>query len=209
MTQTTARILRADDSTIDEAAKIIASGGIVAYPTDTVYGLGCDPFNADSVDRLVKLKQRSKGALPILVDSMQAARKLGELNRAATILAGKFWPGPLTLVVPVRVKLPDPITDNSQFVGLRIPRHEIALKLIGKCKGNIVGTSANVSGQSSSRTVEDVVVSLGGQIELVLDGGPSPLGKESTVAKILGLSVEVLREGAISREEILKALKSA
>ena len=209
MTQTTARILRADDSTIDEAAKIVASGGIVAYPTDTVFGLGCDPFSVDSVDRLVKLKQRSKGALPVLVDSMQAARRLGELNRAATILAGKFWPGPLTLVVPVRVKLPDPITDSSQFVGLRIPKHEIALKLIGKCKGNIVGTSANVSGQSSSRTAEDVVVSLGGQIELVLDGGPSPLGKESTVAKILGLSFEVLREGAISREEILKALKSA
>ena len=208
MTQTTARLVTADEGAIDEAAKIVSSGGIIAYPTDTVYGLGCDPFNNDAVERLVKAKQRSKGALPVLVNSMPAARRLAELNRAATILAGRFWPGALTLLVPVRAKLPDLITDSSQFVGLRIPKHETALKLIEKCKGNLVGTSANVSGQASPRTAQDVSNSLGGLIDLVLDSGPTPLGRESTVARILGPGVEVVRDGAVSRDEILKALRS-
>lgn len=205
MAQTTAKLVLANDAAIDEAAKIIRSGGIVAYPTDTVYGLGCDPFNRDALDRLIQVKQRRKGALPILVNSMVTAKKLGEFNRTAMVLAGRFWPGPLTLVVPVRAPLPDPITDNSQFVGLRVPKHETALNLIEKAGGQVVGTSANVSGQSSPRTAEEVLNALGGKIDLILDGGPSPLGKESTVAKIIGLGVEVVREGAVSRDEILKA----
>lgn len=208
MAQAISKLVRADSDAIEEAAKIIRSGGIVAYPTDTVYGLGCDPFNKEAVDHLIQVKQRQKGALPILVNSMVAAKKLGEFNKTAMVLAGRFWPGPITLIVPVRATLPDPITDNSKFVGLRIPKHETALNIIEKAGGQVVGTSANVSGQPSPRTAEEVLNALGARIDLILDGGPSPLGKESTVAKILGPGVEVVREGAVSRDEILMALRS-
>ena len=186
---------------------MILEGRLVAYPTDTVYGLGCNPLDGDAVDRLIQAKQRSKGALPILVNSMVAARRLGEFTKTSLALAGRFWPGPLTLIVPLRARLPAAVTDDSQFVGLRIPKHETALNLLEKCGRHVIGTSANVSGHPSPRTADEVVHELGGQIDLILDGGPSPLGKESTVAKVLGAQVDVLREGAIAREEILKVVR--
>ncbi len=124
------------------------------------------------------------------------------------VLAGRFWPGPLTLVVPLREKLPSEVTDGTPFVGLRVPKNEIALKLIAKCGERIVGTSANVSGHPSARTADQVLTDLGGRIDLILDGGSTPLGRESTVAKVIGSAVEVIREGVIPRDEILKALRS-
>lgn len=207
MAQATAKLVCADDRGIEEAAKLVVSGGLVAYPTDTVYGLGCNPFNEEAVTRLVRAKERPRGALPILVNSMVAAKELGEFTRASMVLAAKFWPGPLTIVVPLKTKLPSAVTDDTPFVGLRIPKHENALELIGKCDGRIIGTSANISGHPSHATADQVLGDLGERIDLVLDGGPTPLGKESTVAKVMGLAVEVVREGAISRDEILKALR--
>jgi L-threonylcarbamoyladenylate synthase len=208
MAQTTARLVPANADGIEEAAKLVREGRLVAYPTETVYGLGCNPFNKEAVDQLIFAKRREKGALPILVNSMIAAKKLGEFNRTSLRLAGRFWPGPLTLIVPLRAKLPAPVTNNSQFVGLRIPKNETALRLIEKCEGSIIGTSANVSGRSSPRTADEVLNQLGEGLDLILDAGPTTLGKESTVAKVLGAGVEVLREGAISRDDVLKALKA-
>jgi L-threonylcarbamoyladenylate synthase len=208
MAQTTAKLVPANDQGIETAAKLVLEGRLVAYPTDTVYGLGCNPFDKQAVDRLILAKQRPKGALPILVNSMVAAKKIGEFNKTSSRLVGRFWPGPLTLIVPLRTKLPAAVTDDSPFVGLRIPKHETALFLIEKCEGRIIGTSANISGRPSPRTADEVLNQLGGHLDLILDGGPTTLGKESTVAKVLGAGVEVLREGAISRDEILKALKS-
>jgi len=207
MAQTTGRLIPAEEG-VELAAKLVLAGQLVVYPTDTVYGLGCNPFDTQALDRLILAKQRSKGALPVLVNSMVAAKKLGEFNRTSLALVGRFWPGPLTLIVPLREKLPDAVTDGSSFVGLRIPKHETALNLIEKCGGQIIGTSANISGKLSPRTADAVLNQLGGRVALVLDGGPTPLGRESTVAKVLGRAVEVVREGAISRDEILKAVKN-
>jgi L-threonylcarbamoyladenylate synthase len=207
MALTTGRLVRAKDG-VDEAARLVHSGRLIAYPTDTVYGLGCDPFDKQAVDRLILAKQRPKGALPVLVNSMVAAKRMGEFSRTCLTLVGRFWPGPLTLIVPVRDKLPPAVTDGSSFVGLRIPKHETALNLIEKCGGQIIGTSANVSGGPSPRTADEVLNQLGGRLDLILDGGPTPLGKESTVAKVLGSAVDVLREGAIPRDEILKTVKT-
>lgn len=204
---TIASLISASDAELDAAAQQVRRGGVVAYPTDTVYGLGCDPFNSESVDRLVRAKQRAKGALPILVDSMSSARRLGEFDKTSTILVGRFWPGPLTLILPVREKFPDAVTDASQFVGLRMPRHRTALELITKCGGCIIGTSANISGHLSPRTAQEVLDELGTSIDLVIDGGPTPLGKESTVVKMIGKQVNILRAGAISQDEILIALR--
>ena len=179
----------------------------MAYPTDTVYGLGCDPFQSNAVNRLVEAKQRSRGALPVLVDSLREARNLGEFDKTCTILAGKFWPGPLTLIVPLRRKLPEAVTENTQFVGLRMPKHEIALKLIKACGGRLIGTSANISGHPSPRTAQEVMGGLRTRIDLVVDGGPTPLGKESTVVQTVGKHVSIVRAGAVSQDEILMALR--
>lgn len=205
--QTIASLIQATAEGLDVAASRVRNGGVIAYPTDTVYGLGCDPFQRDAVDRLVGAKQRTRGALPVLVDSLRAARSLGEFDKICTILAGKFWPGPLTLIVPLRGELPEVVTDSTQFVGLRMPKHEIALKLITACGGRLIGTSANISGRTSPRTAQEVMNNLGTRIDLVLDGGPTPLGRESTVARTIGKRVDIIRAGAISQDEILMALR--
>ena len=191
---------------IEEAAKLVREGLLIAYPTDTVYGLGCNPFDVDAVDRLVKAKDRVKGSLPILVSSLQDAKGLGEISCSAERLANKFWPGPLTLVVPARTSFPSKVTGDALLVGLRIPNHEIARRLIKECGGALIGTSANISGRPSLRTAEEVVNELGDRVDMVVDGGPAPLGRESTVVRVLGDESTVLREGAISRDDILKTL---
>jgi len=200
------RLIGTSVEDIREAARLVLEGRLIAYPTDTVYGLGCNPFDVDAVDRLVRAKERVKGSLPILVSSLAEAKRVGEINEKSAALASKFWPGPLTLVVPTRSSLPAKVTDNSQLVGLRIPNHETTRRLIQESGGAIVGTSANISGHRSLSTAQEVLTELGGRIDLVLDGGPTQLGRESTVVKVIGDEITVLREGAISREDILKAL---
>lgn len=198
------RIVSASIDDIDEAAKFVLEGGLIAYPTDTVYGLGCNPFDSDAVDRLVKAKERVKGSLPILVSSLQDAERLGEISGLAMRLANRFWPGPLTLVVRPRLNFPSRVTGDAVLVGLRIPNHRIATRLTKACGGALIGTSANISGRPSLRTAEEVVSELGDRVDLVVDGGPAPLGRESTVVRVLGEEATVLREGAISRDDILK-----
>ena len=200
------RLIGTSVENIREAARLVLEGGLIAYPTDTVYALGCDPFDLDAVDRLVKAKERIKGSLPILVSSLGEAERIGEINEKSAALARKFWPGPLTLIVQTRSNLPGKVTDNSQSVGLRIPNHEATRRLILESGGAIVGTSANISGQRSLSTAQEVLEELGGRIDLVLDGGPTLLGRESTVVRIVGDEITVLREAAISRDDILKAL---
>jgi L-threonylcarbamoyladenylate synthase len=199
------RIVGTSIDDIKEAAKLVLEGRLIAYPTDTVYGLGCNPFDADAVDRLVQAKDRVKGSLPILVSSLKDTERLGEIRGLAAILANRFWPGPLTLVVQPRRKFPARITGDSLLVGLRIPNHETARRLIKECGGALIGTSANISGRPSLRTAEEVLRELEGRVELVVDGGPASLGRESTVVRVLEDEITVLREGAISRDDILKA----
>ncbi len=200
------RLVGMSNDDIKEAAKLVLAGQLIAYPTDTVYGLGCNPFDAGAVDRLVRTKERVKGSLPILVSSFQDARRLGEISKIAAALAGKFWPGPLTLVVMSRGDVPPMVTGHSPLVGLRIPNHEMTRKLIHDCGGALIGTSANISGRPPLRTAEEVFRELQGRVELVLDGGSALLGEESTVVRVLGDEITVLREAAISQDDILKAL---
>ena len=200
------RIVGTHAEDINEAAKLVLEGGLVAYPTDTVYGLGCNPFDRHAIDRLVRAKERVKGSLPILVSTFQDAERLGYFSGLAMRLANTFWPGPLTLVVRPRMNFPLRVTGDALLVGLRIPSHEIAKRLIKECGGSLIGTSANVSGRPSLTTAKEVVNELGDRVDLVVDGGPVLLGRESTVVKVLGDESTVIREGAISREDILKTL---
>jgi L-threonylcarbamoyladenylate synthase len=201
--------VKINDDTLREAAELILRGELVAYPTDTVYGLGCDPFNDDAVLRLFNAKERVTGALPVLVEGFDIALKIGRFDKVAVALARKFWPGPLTIVVPAAARLPSEVTGSTNTVGLRAPAHQGALKLIHQSGGVLVGTSANITGKPSPTTAQEVARELGDRIDLILDGGQASPGVESTVVKAELGHVSILREKAIRRDQILAALESS
>ncbi len=197
------RILKATEDNILTASRIVTGGGLVVYPTDTLYGLGCDPLNIEAVTRVFELKGVRTKPLPILASDVESVKKIALLSRRAERVATRFWPGPLTVVVPKRPLLPDVVTCNLDSVGVRIPRHSVALRLINLSKGLLVGTSANKTGGKPERTAHGVAEKLGEEVDLILDGGPAPLGIPSTVVDLTLEKPRILREGPISLEELL------
>jgi L-threonylcarbamoyladenylate synthase len=201
--------LEISGESIKKAATVIQNGGLVIYPTDTVYGLGCDPFNEGAVNRLAGVKRRNRGSLPVLVGTLESAKELGEIGDDVEALALRFWPGPLTIVVSSRVEFPLQVIGPDKMIGLRVPRRDDTLELISKSGGSLVGTSANVSGTKSLRQAKDALDVFEGRVDVVLDGGSLTTSVESTVVKsIRAGGVQILREGGISREDIAIALKS-
>ena len=193
---------------INEVLDVLNNGGVIIFPTDTVYGLGCNPFHEKAVHNLALVKRRSKGNFPILVDTITKARELGHIGTVAESLASRFWPGPLTIVVPSRAAFPFQISGREKTVGLRIPRRPDTLELISGSGGALVGTSANISGSSSSRDAKEALHLLEGKVDIVLDGGLLPANLESTVVRLSESSIQVLREGAISQGELGTAISS-
>ena len=208
LTSTLTRLLRIGSEAIREAAATILKGGLVIYPTDTVYGLGCHPFDKEAVNRVADVKRRTKGNFPVLVASIEKAKELGEVDGDAETLALRFWPGPLTIVVSSRAEFPTPIVGTDRMVGLRVPGRTDTLDLISMCGGSLVGTSANISGAPSTTRAEEAFNTFEGKVDLVLDGGSLSKSPESTVVRVTGNHVDILREGAISRQEIVMALKA-
>jgi len=194
---------------LQQALDILQQGGLVAFPTDTVYGLGALAYNPLSIERLYAVKSRdSSKAIPILICNM------GELSQVAAStdsrtrrLAERFWPGPLTLVVPRHPSLPEVLT-HYPTVGVRMPDHPVALAFI-KRTGPLAVTSANLSGQPSATTAGEVLEYLRGRIDLVLDGGPTPGGISSTVVDCSGSELAILRQGPITLQELLSTLSQA
>ncbi|MBS7644285.1 threonylcarbamoyl-AMP synthase [Candidatus Bathyarchaeota archaeon] len=200
--------MRRVDATLEsilEAAKKIRTGGIVIYPTDTVYGLGCDPFNVNAVAKLIKVKGDRRKPLPILCQSIPDVKRIAHFTEEAQRLADAFWPGPLTLVLKRKPVVPDIITTGLDTVGVRIPRHEVALKLIGHSGGCLIGTSANISGQKSPITAEEIT-QIGSQVDIIIDAGATPLKKESTVIDLTAKTPRFLRIGPVSAEAIANIL---
>jgi len=191
--------LSSDARSIEEASTIVKEGGLVAFPTDTVYGLGCDPFNSAAVVRLIEAKERESKPVPVLCASEEDAARLVDLSSTALKLARRYWPGPLTIVAELRVELPQVLNQGSGWLGVRVPADEIALSLGRACGGVITGTSANLSGRPSSRSAGEVATSLGDRIDAIIDGGVRS-GTESTVVRVDGESVEVLRRGSVAFE---------
>lgn len=200
------QFLKISNESIERAATAVQKGGLVVYPTDTVYGLGCDPFDEKSVDRLTTAKGRSKGNLPVLVSSLNKARELGDISGDVETLALRYWPGPLTIVVPSRRTLPLQIIGGEKMVGLRIPGRQDTLDLISRSGGALVGTSANVSGNPSFRNADDAFKVFDGKVDIVLNGGITPTSLESTVVKQGKSGIQILREGAIGSRDLRKAL---
>jgi len=200
------KLVEAGRRALREAAEVVRRGGLIVYPTDTVYGLGCDPLNARAVKRVFEVKGRGARPLPVLASSIEEIGRIAELSDAALRLAEAFWPGPLTLVLPRKPVLPSVLTCGLPSVGVRIPGHGFAIELIRACGGLLVGTSANKSGRPPPRTAQEALKELGELVELVIDGGPTPLGIPSTVLDLTGPEPKLLREGPIKMEDVLEAL---
>jgi L-threonylcarbamoyladenylate synthase len=190
----------ADDPTIAQAAALIRAGRLVAFPTETVYGLGANALDAAAVARIFAAKRRPRTSpLIVHVDSIAMARTLASVwPEAAEALARRYWPGPLTLVLPKRALVPDIVTAGLPTVGLRMPAHPIALALIRAAQAPIAAPSANRFTELSPTAAEDVPARLA---DCVLDGGPARVGIESTVLSLVGAPL-LLRHGVIPLPEL-------
>lgn len=200
------RIIEAGPNGIEEAAGLIAKGGLVAYPTDTVYGLGCDPFNPDAVSRLIGAKGERNKPLPVLVAGIEAADEIAVVTEVAARLAQRFWPGPLTIVLRKRENLPRIVTAGEDTVGVRAPDHAVAAALIQRSGNALIGTSANITGRKPCISGEEVLGQLENRIDAILVGGQKPSGKESTVVRLEGKGFTILRRGPIPLHEIKKVI---
>jgi len=205
MTMTVATPVAANAETIAQAARILIEGKLVAFPTETVYGLGADATNGKAVASIFAAKDRPHfNPLIVHVENQDQAAKHAEFSPAALILARAFWPGALTLVLPRRTDsdLSHLVSAGLDTVALRVPSNQIARDLLAACRRPIAAPSANPSGKVSATTVAHVAEGLAGKVDFILDGGPSTLGLESTVIGFDGDTPLLLRSGAVPREEI-------
>ena len=193
--------------TIQRALAVLKAGGLVAFPTDTVYGVGALAFDGKAIESIYVAKDRPvEKAIPILIGDAADMDKVAiDIPPTAQRLASRFWPGPLTILVPKRAELPETVS-ASTTVGVRVPDHEIARALLYTA-GPMAVTSANISGGQSPVTAEEVEAQLGGRIPLILDGGRTPGGVPSTLVDTTTPELRIVREGPITLESLLSALK--
>lgn len=185
------------------AAEVIRAGGLVVYPTDTVYGLGADSRQSAAMQRIFKAKGRpDEKAIVWLVTSLAEVQSVVEVTPEAEALTARFWPGPLTLVL----WRAHPSTDALPTLAVRAPAHPAALAIIGSVGGPVATTSANRSGGPASRSPEEAAAALGDQIDLIVDAGPSPLGHESTILDLTSSPPRVLRAGPITAAALAEVL---
>lgn len=195
---------------VDALAAVLRRGGIVAYPTETFYALGARADGAEALARLARAKLRPEGKpLPLLAADVAQVRQVAVLEGAAARVAERLWPGPLTLVLPARPELDAAITAGSGTVGIRVPGSAVARTLAARAGFALVSTSANPSGGPPPARAEDLDASLRAAIDGVLDGGPTPGGLASTVVRIEGDAVQVIRAGPIPGEAVAEVLRTA
>jgi L-threonylcarbamoyladenylate synthase len=198
------KLLLSIQQQIEQAITILKQGGIVAFPTDTVYGLGAAISIGRAVERVYQVKKRPRSmALPLLLsDKSQISEVARSVPRVAWLLADKFLPGALTMVLFKSEAVPNIASGGGKTIAIRIPDHPVPLALAQGVGAPIIGTSANLSGKPSPLTANDVRAQLGGKIDLIIDGGRCPGGKESTIVDLTGETPVILREGAISQEKL-------
>lgn len=203
------RVVAANEpGAIEAALELLRSGQVVGIPTDTVYGIAADGWNAEAVERLFVAKDRpsSKAIMLLLGDEADVDRAARELPPRARMLAARYWPGGLTLVVKARPELPANLRADTDTIGVRLPDAPVVRELVRQLGRPLAATSANRSGGVNPRTVQDVLNDLAGRIPLVLDGGATPGKVASTVLDCTVDPPRVLREGAISVADIEQAL---
>ena len=193
-----------EPAALERAAAIIRQGGLVAFPTDTLYGLAANPHDGEAVARLFVAKGRlAERAIPLIAaDEAQVERQLGSLAPLARRLATRFWPGPLTLLVAAPSALAPEVSGGTSRVGVRVPAHAVARGLCRAANSVLTATSANRSGQPAADTADAVAAALGGRVDLLLDAGPTAGGPPSTIVDVDGDALRLVRAGAIRWEEI-------
>lgn len=200
----TARIIKIDPARPDDAfarcREVTSRGGVVVYPTDTVYGLGADPSNPEAVKRIFQIKGRQpdQPILLLLKDAADVPLWAEEVNPEAARLMDRYWPGPLTLVFKAREDVLPLLTAGTATIGLRVPGNNVTRRLLAFLGIALTGTSANQSGRESPRTTQQAVAAVGDLVDLILDAGDSPGGKPSTIVDVTGRHPRIIREGAVS-----------
>ncbi len=194
---------------IQLAVDIIKKGGVIAYPTETVYGLGANIYNMTAVNRIYTLKGREQQkALIVIVDSIERLKDLvTHVSEPAFLLINHFWPGPLTMVFSARESVPKFITGGGKTIAIRIPNNPICLELIKASEVPLTSTSANLAGGKNPTTAREVAETFGTPLDLIIDGGPSPSNISSTVLDVTQKEVHLVRQGAITIEMIKKVCK--
>ena len=197
-------IVNCDENGINKIVNAYENGQIIAYPTDTVYGIGCNPFNKDSVSKIYDIKNREgEKRFPILGFSKKELEKIVEFNTIAEKISEKFWPGQITMLLPIRKEINDKINNNGKLA-VRVPNNECVLSILEKCK-LIVGTSANISGEKSILDSNECKTKLP-EIDILVNGGKITSLGESTIINFVDDKLEVIREGSISKQDIEKIL---
>lgn len=201
-------------SNIDERAALAAAvdalrrGGVVAYPTDTLYGLAADPASDAAMERLFAVKQRDRAqAIPLIASDLDQARAAGRFTAGDLRLARAFWPGPLSLVVQAQAGVSRLAAADDGTVAIRVPAHPLARGLAAAFGMCITATSANLSGQPAAAVADDVAMALGDRIDLLLDGGAAPGGLPSTIVALHGGRATLMRTGAVAWERVLESLQ--
>ncbi len=192
---------------INTAVQIIKNGGLVAFPTDTVYCLAADIFNEDAVGRVYEVKQRPRDmALPVIVADLEQLMRICRVSPLALFLAEEFFPAGFTLVLPKLRVLPDIVTAGKDSVAVRIQSHPVTTTIIKKLERGVIGTSANIHGLKSPITGEEVRQQLNNKVDFIIDGTCRG-GIESTIVDVIGGRIDILREGAVSKSRIEIAWK--
>jgi len=189
---------------IERAIQIINKGGIVIFPTDTVYGIGCNPYNKTSVEKIFEIKSRDvTKSFPILAYSIETAEKIVNFDRISKRIVEKFWPGPLTLILKVTDKEIKKSLNLKDKIAIRVPNHKCTLEILKKCDF-LVGSSANISGKASFTNPEEGIKNLQ-DYDIFVDGGIITSNGESTIIEIENEEIRIIREGSLTKEEILQA----
>ena len=194
---------------IETVRSVLDSGGVIAFPTDTFYGLGADPFNPNALTKIFRIKQRpSDKPLLVLIHSLDQLKNLthGVTDNARKLME-HFWPGPLTLIFKAATELPDALTAGTGTIGIRLPAYPFTRKLLEALGQPLTAPSANISGTGELQTAPLVENSLGEEVDLIVDGGAAPGGKVSTVLDTTTNPPTLLREGALSRSDLDSVLQ--
>lgn len=202
------QVVRAEQKkALDLAVRLIQNGAVIAFPTDTVYGIAAGAFNPEGILRLYQIKGRERlKAIPILIGSLeQLPLVTAHVSGTARRLTSAFWPGALTLVVPKISKLPAEISPYPT-VGVRMPDHPVALAILNRT-GPLAVTSANLSGQKEATTADEVLAQLGDSLSAIIDGGETPGGTPSTVVEVSGDELTILRPGPLSLDQLQRAVQ--
>ena len=208
MIRVTVNPLAPEPAAMASLAEVLRRGGIVAYPTDTMYGLAVDPRNDIAVRHLFDVKARDRAAAVALIAcDLAQAQEAGMFGASELALARAFWPGPLTIVVPASSMLSKSLTGDLQTVGVRVPAHAVAQALAAAFASCITATSANLSGRPPALTVDDVTAALGSRIDAVIDAGPAPGGAPSTIVEVVSDRPVLRRSGAIAWDRVLESLQ--